>query len=685
MGGPGRTGQYTPGSSMSEPADLETARADDLGRIDDALRENPALDGAILDAIPGGVVVVSPAGAILRANAEAVRFLGLAYDELTRRFVSAWAPETLRDDGSPCPVEEYPVARCLASGQPQPPMTIGVRQPGGAVRWAVFTAVPVPDPARAGASLGVVVTFLDVTETRRAQMALSASQERLRLLLEHAPDFVFTVDREGRIIYINRTGVGRTPDEVLGRSSVEFAAPDYRDRWIEFQARALAGEGGQLETVSDLGRWYHTRSAPIRDETGQVTEVMFISTDVSESKRAELERLRLETRVQESVRLESLGILAGGMAHDFNNLLVGILGGIDLALGRVAEDAPARPLLLTARQASLRASELTNQLLAYSGEGRLQVEPLDLNLVVREVIQLLTATLQGRCTLELDLLEPLPSIQGDQSQLGRVVMNLVTNAVEAHGQEGRGSVQVRTRVVDRDQARQLSTHGFQEPRQERYVLLEVEDEGAGMDERTRARIFDPFFTTKLRGRGLGLAAVLGIVRGHAGGIGVRSTPGAGTSFRVLLPASGQPYAARGEPSTPTEASRRIEPAARPGACVLVVDDEAHVRSIARAALEEQGFRVLLAADGRAAIELLRAHEREVELVILDLLMPELDGEEALREMRAIRPELRVIVSSGYGEETARRGGLARERLVGFLHKPYAVATLVETVTRALAR
>ena len=653
-----------------------------LEGIEEAFGASTELNQRILEAVPGGVVVVAPDGAILRANAEAVRFLGLGYDELTRRFVSDFGAETWHEDGSPCPVQDYPVARCLATREPQPPVTIGVQQRDGSVRWAVFTAVPVVQPG-SGRFLGVVVTFLDVTERKRDEEARRRSEERFRLVVENAPDYVFTVDPQGRILWINRVSPTQRMQDVVGRLSHDMASPEYREVWDATLRRAFAGQPcPPLETVSWQGGHFFTRCVPLRDEGGRISEVMFISTDVTEAKRAEQERQRLEARVQESQRLESLGLLAGGMAHDFNNLLVGILGGIELAQRRLSgATEEVGEILGTARQASVRAAELTHQLLAYAGKGRLSLEPTDLNAVVREVASLLGRTLGEKASLELTLLEPLPAIQGDQSQLARVVMNLVTNACEAsHPRDplrGPAPIHLRTRVVSRAEAQALATLTMELPLAEAYVLLEVQDEGTGMDERTRARILDPFFTTKFQGRGLGLPAVLGIVRGHQGGMGLHSAPGAGSTFRILVPSLGCPAPRRD--AAPAVALPRPGPGTGP--CVLVVDDEPHVRTVARMALEEHGFKVLVAAGGGQAVSLLETHGDEVQLVLLDLLMPDVDGGEALRAMRRLRPDLRVILSSGYEEETARRG-FDREALAGFLHKPYAVTALVEAVTRA---
>jgi CheY-like chemotaxis protein len=276
--------------------------------------------------------------------------------------------------------------------------------------------------------------------------------------------------------------------------------------------------------------------------------------------------------------------------------------------------------------------------------------------------------------LRLDLASDLPAVEGDRGQLQQLIMNLVINAAESFPKDQGGSVVVSTTVrsIDRESEVEVTAGAGIQPGV--YVAIEVQDNGGGMDPETQSKIFDPFFTTKFSGRGLGLSAALGIVRGHKGSIGVRSSPGQGTTFQVLLPASPRPATKAGAPAANSDL--------RGTGTILVADDEVFVRRAAKSALERQGYRVLLAENGREAVDLLREGGAEVSLVLLDLTMPVLGGEEALRELRRVRPDVRIVLSSGFNEaESIQR--FAGQRLSGFIQKPYTAAQLAEKVKTVL--
>ena len=419
-------------------------------------------------------------------------------------------------------------------------------------------------------------------------------------------------------------------------------------------------------------RWVHARGEVLADSSGEPAQLVGIDMDITERVRAYQDRRRLERRVQQAQRLESLGVLAGGIAHDFNNLLVGILGNADLALLELPEGAPARASVEDIQAAALRASELTRQMLAYSGRGHFVVRPLDLNALIQEMSRLLRLAVGKGCTLRVDLRPELPPIQADVAQIQQVVMNLITNACEAVG-EGQGVIAVVTDVIAAEAEDLAEAAGADELVPGRYVVLEVTDSGCGMDDATRARIFEPFFTTKFTGRGLGLAGVLGIVRGHGGAVQVRSEPGRGTSFKVLFPeAPGLARSAGGATPDPERWTAR--------GTVLVVDDEEPVRSVIRTALEQAGLTVITAADGREGVARFEERADELVLVLLDLTMPELDGEGALRAMQRRRADVPVILMSGFNEQssTERLDGLA-----GFLNKPFRVQGLLDVVRAVL--
>jgi len=523
----------------------------------------------------------------------------------------------------------------------------------------------------------------DVTDRVRAAEALRASESRFRLVAESAYDFICELDPDGQVTYLSpsfRDILGFDPAWFSRTESMEMIHPEDLARVSRAVARLFRGEPMKPlvyrhRHASGAWRWLETagRSRPSAD--GRRAAVL-ITRDITDKLQAEEEARRLQEQLLQAQKLESLGVLAGGIAHDFNNLLVGILGNASLALSDLAPDSPLRETLEGIETAALRAGELTNQMLAYSGKGRFVVQPLDLSALVDEMAHLLEASISKKASLRRELERSLPPVEVDATQIRQLVMNLITNASDALG-EGAGSIVLRTRPVP-DPAGETGDRVDAELARRGAVALEVEDTGCGMDAETRSRVFDPFFTTKFTGRGLGLAAALGIVRGHRGRIDVESLPGKGTRFRILLPVSVQgvrPALAQAAAPLSGERGRGR---------VLVVDDEHMVRSMASRTLRESGFEVLCAADGHEALGLLDDGGGVPEAVLLDLTMPRMGGEETLRELRRRAPEVPVVLTSGYSEsEIATR--FEGVRLEGFLHKPFRPAELVARIQEALAR
>jgi len=388
-----------------------------------------------------------------------------------------------------------------------------------------------------------------------------------------------------------------------------------------------------------------------------------------------VERRRLESQMQRTQKLESLGVLSGGIAHDFNNLLTGILGNADMAFRSLPQGSRERDLLDQVKTAAEAAADLTAQLLAYSGRGSYRMEPIDLSDLVDEMGRLLGSSISKKVRLEYDLGRELPLIEVDPTQIRQVVMNLITNASEAIG-DAPGDVRLHTGAmyVGREKLVQSYTHDDLPPGE--YVFVEVADSGCGMSEETLQNIFDPFFTTKFTGRGLGLAALLGIVRRHRGTIFVSSQVGAGTTFRVLLPASDAERTAEDE--------RKDEPAVwQASGRVLVIDDEPGIRRFARMLLDEAGFEVELAADGDEGIEMLQGEAGLPDLVLLDLTMPRKGGIEVLSEIRKRSAEVPVVLMSGFTEGEVATV-LESDARTHFLQKPFTAESLEEVLRTALA-
>jgi PAS domain S-box-containing protein len=487
-------------------------------------------------------------------------------------------------------------------------------------------------------------------------------------VLQESPDALFWADRDGRLIdvspaFTRLTGYER--GDLIGTPLSHITA-----------AEAAEAEGRLLRAVADTGvaaeydKEYLHRSgdriptwvsafAVRHDGTGAVVGIA----------RRTAGRRGGEQALRHIQRIESLRVLARGVAHDFNNVLGTVVGHLTLAVQAVPENARARELVGRAQVAIKRAGALVEQLLLYSGSGEYRAETTDLGLLLMELRPALEAVVSGRGRLVYDLAPDLPPVPADRSLVQQLLENLVTNASEA--MPAAGTVTVRTRSVDvsRESRSRWSRTGTLLP-EGAYVSLEVEDDGSGMSPEVLARAFDPFYGTKFVGRGLGLALALGVARAHRGGIDAESEPGRGTRLTVLLPVAG----------VPTAAPRPTPP--RASGTILVVEDEADIRDFAEYVLEANGFHVLSAADGLAALELIAAHKGDVRLVLLDLSMPRLDGRETLRRLRTIDPEVPVLLTSGYstGDATA---GFGPGDLVGFLHKPYDDGVLLAKIREIL--
>ena len=526
-------------------------------------------------------------------------------------------------------------------------------------------------------------------ELRRLMADLEQSRNQFFRLFHRAPIGYVVLDEVGLIHEVNETFcqmvrqsrhplIGRPFADVLnsgedrgvflGRYRALFRRPagkilEARIQCVQGPAFYAQLEGAILETPLDGPR---ERGAPL---------LMLAVTDITARKAAEEQRWQLEQQMQQTQKLESLGVLAGGIAHDFNNLLTIILGNASLALDELPSMSPARDSLRVIEKTALRAAELCRQMLAYSGQGRFVIETIHLDELICEMASLFKSSLPKKATLNLNLADALPPLRGDPSQIRQVVMNLVINAAEALGDRG-GVVTVSTGAMKCRPDDLAGAYREERLAEGVYVWLEVSDTGCGMDSETQRRVFEPFFTTKFTGRGLGLSAVLGIVRGHQGALQVVSTPGQGTTFKVLFPAA--------PPVGPQSAS---PPRAPLGAwqgmgIVLLVDDEDSVRTLGARMLERIGFQVLVASDGQEALELYQVRQGEIVLVLLDLTMPYMDGEETFQQLRCFDPQVRVVMTSGYTEtEMALR--FTGQPRCGFLQKPYTLEGLTQCLREAL--
>jgi PAS domain S-box-containing protein len=535
-------------------------------------------------------------------------------------------------------------------------------------------------------------------EKKLAEEAIKESEQRLADVVNFLPDATLAIDADRKVIVWNRAieeVTGIPAREMIGRGEYEYMLPFYGERrkhlmdlvWdsdpeLEACYPYIRREGDSI--ISEVfcqplnnGRGAHLflKVSPLHDKNGRIVGAIESIRDISDLKRAEETRLQLERQILQTQKLESLGVLAGGIAHDFNNILTAVMGYTGLALMKLSTASPVRHFIREIEIASHRAAELCRQMLDYSGKGRFVIETVHPGALILEMAPLLKASITKKAVLNLNLADNLPPICGDASQMRQIVMNLVINASEAFG-DGSGTIMVST-------GSRQCTHGYLAETclseglpEGLYTWIEVSDTGCGMDKETLGRIFEPFFTTKFTGRGLGLAAVQGIVRGHNGALRVCSEPGNGTTFRVLFPA------AEGECNWAAVTNVEAVDTWQGTGTVLLVDDDETIRVLGKEMIKMIGFHTQTAADGCEALESYRGLGGKIDVVLLDLTMPCMDGVETLRELRSISPDLPVVIASGYAEHdiATRFAGLSPS---GFIQKPFTIESLRACLRNAL--
>ena len=535
-----------------------------------------------------------------------------------------------------------------------------------------------------GDPAGAVMVATDVTDREAALSALRESETRFRALGDAAPIGIFLADSAGHCTYANPRlqQIFRLDEATLLKQGIESRVhPDDRAGardWLGVSGGDVAFNAEVRLVMADgTERLVFAQSAAIHDENGAMVGRVGTADDVTEARRAAEARRLLEQKMLHAQKSESLEVLAGGIAHDFNNLLVGILGNASLALLDLQPGTAAFGPITDVKRAAHRASELTRQMLAYSGRGQLVVESVDISELVSEMGSLLRTVLSRNAQISFELVPTLPLIEADATQLRQVIMNLITNASDAVGETG-GRIHVRTGRETLDSATVPPSYASEPLQPGEYVFVEVRDTGEGMSEETLSRIFEPFFTTKFTGRGLGLAATLGIVRGHHGGMAIRSAPGVGSTFRVLLPVHGSAGVL-----VPAPTEKPAEPLDVTTGTVLIIDDDETVRVVASRLLERRGHRTVIACDGREGVaRFAEAGSENINLVLLDLTMPDMDGAATMAELRRLDPDVRVLLTSGHlkSDVAARFSGIEP---TGFVQKPFRAEELYAAVNRAL--
>jgi len=621
------------------------------------LLELQAIVASAEDAIIGKTIK----GIVQSWNPGAERLYGYTAEEMIGQDMTVLLPPDRADE------EKFILARIARGERVSHFDAVRLRKDGRLVNVSLAIS---PIIGRDGTVLGASHVARDIT----AGSELELVRARLAAIVESSDDAIISKDLNGIVRTWNKGAeriYGYAALEMIGRSMALLLPPDRLDeeaailqrlgngeRVDHFETARLRKDGSRIEVSLTI--------SPVYDKDCNVMGASHVARDITERRNIETQRLHAQ-------KLESLGVLAGGVAHDFNNLLTGILGNASLVAESLHPANPNHRILNECIQAAERAAQLTRQLLAYAGKGRFVTETIDLSALVQEISALIQTSISRKVQVRLDLAHNLPLIEADPGQLQQVVMNLIINAAEAIGDEvGLVVCTTAAQSVDDAYLKALGPEG-QHIRPGTYVTLEVNDSGSGMDEGTLSRIFEPFFSTKFTGRGLGLAAVSGIVHGHKGALNVYTAPGKGSTFKVLFPVA--------EPS-PTDDFGMADHLHATGEgnnqTILIVDDEESVRSVARNTLQRRGYRTIEAHDGREALEVYRRFVEDVTLVLLDLTMPYMNGEEVLHELQTITPTVKVLLSSGFNEvEAVRR--FTGKGLAGFLQKPYTGTKLADMI------
>jgi PAS domain S-box-containing protein len=649
-GGAGSTPELRARHDLDAQVERSQRDREALGRSEVRLRR-------IIEANLAGIVFWTLDGRIVDANDAFLRITGFARDDLR-------SGELYWSNLIP-PLNAQPMRDARASMDAHgsfPAMEMPLQRKDGQTVAVLMAGALQPETG------GGVAFVLDRTEIERKDAALKTADQRLRTLLEAAPASLLTFDRAGILIDAEnpapRGAASQPPAQTARASADTFRNVPEIAACIR---RALSGEQAVCRAAIE-GRIFEVLARPSRTRDGQLEGGTAVAVDVTARVRATEENEGLRERLVQIQKLESLGVLAGGIAHDFNNLLAGILGNAAAALAGLPEGSEARAALGDVILGARRATDLTRQMLAFAGRTSAHPKAVDLSEQVRNLLPTLQPGARDRLILRLE--GALPTVRADPDQIRQVLFALFANAREAISEKG-GTISFSTRLVEvgPDAGEDFEGGGILPPGW--YAQLEISDDGAGMDAKTRARAFDPFFSTKFGGRGLGLAAVLGIVRAHRGGVRVRSAPGTGTSVEILLPTGRGPRSAT--------ASQPPAPQARD---VLIVDDEPQVRSAARRLLQALGHNVIEASEGTEALETLRLHKDQIGVVLLDLSMPGPSSAQTLHALREIDPRARVILCSGYPADIAA-AQMGEELPSAFLSKPFTPEELVAKVEAAL--
>lgn len=615
-----------------------------------------------------GITLVGPEGVYQEVNPAMATILGYRPEDLVGKKVTEFThPDELEKRGEF--LEDLLCGR-ISSGVQERRM---IRKDGSVVWVRIWATV---QRNESGEPLHFISLVQDITAQRRAEEALRESEERYKNLVELFPEGVW-VQRAGVILYVNPAMAkllgASGPEELVGKSIYQFVHPDSRAS-VEQRTEEILRDG---ITVPLKEQRYIALDGSILEVETSATAVSFagqravlaVYRDIRERKQHEKERKDLEQRFLQAQKMEAIGILAGGIAHDFNNLLMCVHGNVSLMLLETPEGHPNKERLETIQNAVKSGAELTRQLLGFARGGRYEMKPMDLNGLVEE-----TSAMFGRASKNIIIhkrFQPrIWSVEADKSQMEQVLMNIFVNAADAMPQGGELFLETENVFLDEEYVKPFSA--IPGP----YVKVSITDTGRGMDEEIRSRIFEPFFTTKAMGRGtgLGLAAAYGIVKGHKGLITVYSTPGQGTTFHIYLPAS--------EKGRSREL-RLPQGVVRGEGTILLIDDEEMILKVASQLMEALGYKVLIAKGGQAGLKTYEELVHQVDLVVLDMIMPDMGGGEVFERLKEINPRVKVLLSSGYAVNGQAKQ-ILEKGCKGFIQKPFSLAELSQKLWAALS-
>ncbi|SEA60093.1 PAS domain S-box-containing protein [Desulfuromusa kysingii] len=630
-------------------------------------KQNSDLYEALIEFAADAIFMGDPSGNIIGANQRAAQMSGYNYDELVGMKLCQFFSES--EQG------EKPLRfDLLQQGEIVKAERLLLRKDGTTISVEMNSRM-LPD--------GTYHSVLrDITAHIQANEALRISEEKFSQIFRLSPDAIaLTRMKDGLYLDVNIAFVnivGWSYEQIVGHSAHAdgldiWRNPEDRQRMLQILEKKGEMNALEIDFKGKNNKIIHGSMSARIIEINNETCILSITRDISERLALQKKQQDLEQQMLQVQKLESLGVLAGGIAHDFNNILMAVIGNCDLAQRRLNPESAVMGNLHQIKLATSKAADLSNQMLAYSGKGKFVIESLNLSLIIEEMKQILSISSSKKATLRYDLTPNIPDIEADATQIRQIVMNLVINASDAIGNNS-GIIAISTGVMRCERDYLQSTWLDEKLEEGDYTYIEVADTGCGMTDDMVKRIFEPFYTTKFTGRGLGMAAVLGIVRGHKGAIKIYTELGKGSTLKVLFPTSNL-----------TAARQQIEPEGSPlkeKGLVLLIDDEEAVLNISQEMLSEFGFEVITARDGIEALQIFKQRHEQIRFVLMDLTMPNMDGEEAFREFRRIDPQVKVIICSGYNEQEVSQKFVGKG-LAGFLKKPYMLSELQNTIQKLL--